>query len=304
MSILSVIWGSSYILIKKALLGFDPLQLGSVRIVMAAAMLAIIGFKSIRTIGRGQWKWVALSGVVGSLLPMYFFAYAETEIDSAVAAVLNSLVPLFTLFVGYFAFNISFSRNQLIGVLVGLAGAVLLIGFGSLVYPGRNYWYAGFVVLASLGYACNANIIKSKLSGVSPMGIAVGNFMCILLPALALTVYSGALSDPVRTGPEFWPSVGYLFLLCAFGTCIAKVLFNHLIHISSPVFSVSVTYLIPVVGIIWGVADGETFGLKQLGSAALILLGVYLVNKRKAPVKPMSEDREKQLQSKSDSRTS
>ncbi|MBC2837957.1 EamA family transporter [Robiginitalea sp. SC105] len=279
--VLAVIWGSSYILIKKALIGFTPLQLGSVRIVMATGMLLLIGFRSLKTIGRKQWKWIALSGVVGSLFPMYLFAFAETEIASSVAAVLNSLVPLFTLFVGYFAFGISFYRNQLIGVLVGFAGALLLIGFGSMVSPGRNYWYAGLVVLASLGYACNANIIKSKLSGVSPMGIAVGNFICILLPALVLTGVSGALSEPVRQNPEFWPSIGYLFLLCAFGTCVAKVLFNHLIHISTPVFSVSVTYLIPVVGVLWGLADGEPFGLKQLGAAGLILLGVYLVNKKR-----------------------
>lgn len=279
--ILAVIWGSSYILIKKALAGFSPLQLGSVRIAMAAAMLLLIGRRSLRTIGRQQWKWVALSGVVGSLLPMYLFAFAETEISSSVTAVLNSLVPLFTLFVGYFAFGIGFNRNQLLGVLVGFAGALLLIGIGSVAHPGRNYWYAGLVILASLGYACNANIIKSKLSGISPMGIAVGNFVCILPVALVLTVVSGALSEPVRTSAAFWPSVGYLFLLCAFGTCIAKVLFNHLIHISTPVFSVSVTYLIPVVGILWGLADGEAFGLKQVGAAGLILLGVYLVNKKK-----------------------
>ena len=96
--ILAVIWGSSYILIKKALAGFSPLQLGSVRIAMAGGMLLLIGRRSLRTIGRHQWKWVALSGVVGSLVPMYLFAFAETEISSSVAAVLNSLVPLFTLF--------------------------------------------------------------------------------------------------------------------------------------------------------------------------------------------------------------
>ncbi|MDG1571718.1 EamA family transporter [Robiginitalea sp. M366] len=279
--VLALIWGSSYILIKKGLVGFTAFQLGSVRIVMAALMLLAIGFPSLKTIGRGQWKWVALSGVVGSLLPMYLFAFAETEIDSSIAAVLNSLVPLFTLFVGYFAFGIAFSRNQVAGVAVGLLGALALILLGADINPGQDYRFALLVVLASLGYACNANIIKSKLSGVSPMGIAAGNFICILPVAAVLLPFSGALGGAVTAGPEFWPSLGYIYLLCLFGTCVAKVMFNKLIQISTPVFSVSVTYLIPVVGIAWGLLDGERFSPMQVGAACTILLGVYLVNKTK-----------------------
>lgn len=279
--ILSIIWGSSYILIKKGLEGFSALQLGSVRVVMAGLMLLVIGLPSLKTISRKEWKWVALSGWIGSLFPMYLFAFAETEIDSSVASVLNSLVPLFTLFVGYFAFGIGFTQKQLFGVLVGLAGAILLIYIGSGMHPGQNYWYAGLVVLATVCYACNANIIKSKLSGVSPMGIAVGNFMTIMLPALILVFLSGALKPEVRNTAEFLPSLGYIALLCLFGTCVAKVLFNRLVHISSPVFSVSVTYLIPIVGVGWGLLDGERLSLGQGGGAVLILVGVYLVHRSK-----------------------
>ena len=276
--ILSLIWGSSYILIKKGLLGFTPLQLGSVRVVMAGLMLLAIGLPSLRTISGKNWKWVALSGWIGSLIPMYLFAFAETEIDSSVASVLNSLVPLFTLFVGYFAFRISFSKNQLLGVLVGLGGASLLIYLGSGAHPDQNYWFAGLVVLAAICYAFNANIIKSRLSEVSPMGIATGNFLTILPVALILVFVSGALKSEVRNSPEFLTALGYVGLLCFFGTCVAKVLFNKLVQISTPVFSVSVTYLIPVVGIAWGILDGERLSMGQSFGAALILVGVYLVN--------------------------
>ncbi|WP_445381048.1 DMT family transporter [Robiginitalea sp. IMCC43444] len=278
--VLSVIWGTSYILIKKGLQGFTALQLGSVRILIAGALLLLIGYKSLRPIEKKQWKWVALSGLVGSFIPMFLFAFAETEIDSSIASILNSLVPLFTLFVGYFAFKISFSTNQLTGVLVGLAGAALLIYLGAEINPGQNYWYAGLVVLAALCYACNANIIKSKLSEVSPMGIATGNFISIMLPALIILPFSGAFTSTVINGPYFWSSIGYIVILCIFGTCVAKVMFNKLIQLSTPVFSVSVTYLIPVVGIFWGLLDGERFTLMQMGAAAIILLGVYLVNKK------------------------
>ncbi|MFD0799011.1 DMT family transporter [Maribacter chungangensis] len=279
--VLSVIWGSSYILIKKGLEGFAPLQLGALRIVIAASLLLLIGFRSLKTVRKEDWKWLALSGFVGSFFPMFLFAFAQTEIDSGVTAVLNSLVPLFTLFVGLFAFGISFTRNQFIGVLVGLLGASMLVVFGSSINPEQNYWYAGLVVLATICYASNANIIKSKLQNVSPMGIAVGNFVCILLPGIFLLPVSGTLSYEVRTGEFFWSSLGYITLLCVIGTCIAKVLFNKLIQISSPVFSVSVTYLIPIVGIFWGVMDGEVFTLQQIGASFLILAGVYLVNQKR-----------------------
>ena len=122
---------------------------------------------------------------------------------------------------------------------------------------------------------------KSKLQGVSPMGIAVGNFVCILLPGILLLPLSGTLNSNVINGEFFWSSLGYIVTLCVIGTCIAKVLFNKLIQISSPVFSVSVTYLIPIVGIFWGILDGEAFTIKQLGASLLILAGVYLVNQKK-----------------------
>lgn len=282
--VLSIIWGSSYILIKKGLEGFTAIQLWGVRVLMAGLILMAIGLRSLRTIEKGQWKWVALSGVLGSFAPMFLFAWAQTEIDSSVVSILNSLVPLFTLFVGYVLFSISFSRNQLAGVLLGLLGAAALIYLGAEMNPNQNYWYASGVVLASFCYAINANLIKSKLQSVSAMGIAVGNFLFLILPALGVVFLSGALSEPVRQGPHFWSSLGYIALLCVFGTAIAKVMFNRLIQFSSPVFSVSVTYLIPLVGVLWGVLDGERFSLGQLGSAGLILAGVYLVNKsKKAP---------------------
>lgn len=283
--VLSIIWGTSYILIKKGLEGFTPIQLGSARIVIAGFFLFLIGYKSLKKISKEEWKWIALSGFIGSFFPMFLFAYAETEIDSSIAAILNSLVPLFTLFVGLFAFGISFSKNQLIGVLVGLIGAAFLIFFGKGVNPNQNYWYAGFVIIATICYACNANIIKSKLQNVTPMGIAVGNFAAIIIPAIIVLPFSGFFSIQVTSGEHFWSSLGYIIILCVIGTCIAKIMFNRLVQISSAVFSVSVTYLIPIVGIFWGILDGEKFTLSQFLAALLILVGVYLVNKKKTPRK-------------------
>ncbi|MEL7270291.1 MAG: DMT family transporter [Bacteroidota bacterium] len=283
LGILSVIWGTSYILIKKGLLGFTPLQLGSVRVVLAGLFLFVIGFRSVRGISKQEWPWIIVSGFVGSFLPMFLFAFAETEIDSSVASVLNSLVPLFTLFVGYLAFGIGFQRNQLFGVLLGLGGAILLILTGKSLNPEQNYGYTVLVVIATVCYALNTNIIKSKLQNVSPMAIAVGNFLGIWIPGLLVMFGSGFFEGSTLNGPNFWPSLGYIVILCVLSTCVAKIMFNRLVQISSAVFSVSVTYLIPLVGIFWGVLDGETFGLRQLLSAGLILFGVYLINKKRTP---------------------
>lgn len=279
--VLSVIWGTSYILIKKGLQGFTPIQLGAVRVLLAALFLGAIGFRSLSKLTRYQWKWIAVSGFLGSFFPVFLFAYAQTEIDSGVTAVLNSMVPLFTLFIGRFLFGTAIRPLQLIGVLFGFIGAVGLILVGAQIHADQNYSYALLILLAALGYACNANIIKAKLQGASPLAIATGNFAVITLPALIILPLSGFFDTAVIEGPYFWSSLGYLTLLCVMSTCIAKIMFNRLIQMADPVFSVSVTYLIPIVGLMWGVADGESFVLQQLMAALFILLGVYLVTQKK-----------------------
>ncbi len=279
--VLSLIWGSSYILIKKALVGFTPIQLGAIRIVLSTFFLASIGLKSLGTIPKDRWKWIAASAAVGSFFPVFLFSYAETEIDSSVASILNSLVPLFTIFVGFLAFNISFTLNQLLGVLIGLFGAVLLVFEGAAVNPDQNYYYAGLVLIAGVLYAMNANIVKKHLQEVSPMGIALGNFIVIFIPALILLFTSDFFSLSF-TNTKVLSSFAYVGILSIFGTGIAKVMFNKLIQVSTAVFASSVTYLIPIVGIFWGILDEERFTATQFVGSLIILVGVYLVNgKRK-----------------------
>lgn len=281
--VLSLIWGSSYILIKKGLEGLTPVQLGGIRLVFSTVFLVIVGLRSVKGIKGSEWKWVAASALCGTFIPVFLFAYAETEIDSAIASILNSLVPLFTILIGFLVFRIRTFWSQVAGVLLGLGGAGILILQGAKVNPGQNYFYSFLVVLAAVLYAANANIIKSKLQKMPAMAITTGSFLLMLPAAIGLTLYSfypyyGASSEL----PEhFWSSLGYVALLSVFGTGIAKIMFNRLIQISTPVFSTSVTYLIPVVGIFWGVLDGERFTLMQVLGALVILAGVYLVNKKR-----------------------
>lgn len=279
--ILSLIWGSSFILIKKGLVGLTPMQLGALRITISGIFVCLIGFKSIKPITGEQWKWIATMGFLGTFFPAFFFAYAETEIDSAVVSILNSLVPLATIVTGFLIFKIGTSRLQVLGVLIGLSGTAILILKGASINPHQNYHYALFVIASTVFYALSVNIVKRYLQEVSAIGITVAGFIIIFPFALGILVYTGFFNQDTIGNPIVMSSLGYVTVLAIFGTGIAKILFNKLIQISSPVFSTSVTYLMPIVAVLWGVLDGERITIVQLMAGMLILLGVYLVNKKK-----------------------
>ena len=279
--LLALIWGSSFILIKKSLIGLSPMQLGSLRIIITGFILFIAGFNSLKNLSKNAIKWIVMSGFLGTFFPAFLFAYAETEIDSAIASILNSIVPINTILFGFLAFNIISTKRQIIGVLIGFAGAILLISNGAAINPNQNYWYAFLVIIATVMYAFNINIIKRHLQNIPPLTIAVGNFMVIIVPAFLVLIYSGFFTQQVLQGPNFSISIFYVFLLSLFGTAIAKVLFNNLVQISTPVFASSVTYIMPIVAVFWGLLDNEVFSFWQ-GIATLIILGgVYLANSKR-----------------------
>ncbi|MEW7278744.1 EamA family transporter [Aquimarina sp. 2201CG1-2-11] len=279
--ILSLVWGSSFILIKKSLIGLTPIQLGSLRTIFAALFLFLIGFKSIKTIAAPDWKWVILSGFLGTFIPAFLFAFAETEIDSGITSVLNSMTPLVTLILGVLVFSISFNKNQLIGVIVGLIGCLALILEGASIHPDQNYWYALLVLCASVCYAFNVNIIKKHMQHISPMAIANGNFLALFVPALLTLFFSGFFKEEIVMSSKTHTSLLYISILAIVGTGIAKVLFNKLVQISTPVFATSVTYTIPIVALCWGLLDNEKFTFYQAIASLVIIFGVYLANRKK-----------------------
>ena len=278
--VLSVIWGTSFILIKKGLVGLTQIQLGSLRTVMTAIILFSVGLPTLKQIRKSQWKWIALSALFGTFFPAFLFAFAQKQIDSAVASILNSLTPLATAVLGYLVFSINTTKRQMIGVFIGLVGSVMLIMAGAHINPQQNHWYGILVLIASVGYALNVNILKKYLNELSPLAIATGNFVVIVIPALIILISTGYFNQ-IWTMPEVQMSSGYIAILALFGTALAKILFNKMIQISSPVFASSVTYTMPVVAVLWGVFDGERFGWYQAISALIVLSGVYLANQRK-----------------------
>lgn len=282
--ILSLIWGSSYILIKKGLTGLTPIQLGSLRVIVTTIIIAPIGYQKIKHIPKQKMKWVALSAFVGSFFPAYLFAFAETEISSSITAVMVSLTPLFTLLISVFVFGEELLKKQVFGVLIGFTGIIVLIN-NELFSSSFNILYIMFIVLAAFCYAINANVLKYKLSNIPALGIVFMSFLFMFIPAFIILCFSDFPFSDFTSDPLIIESIIYIVILALFGTAIAKVLYIKLLAISTPVFSVSTTYLMPVVAIFWGLLDGEEFKLTQFTGTAIILLGVYLVTKKKAPKK-------------------
>lgn len=275
----AIIWGSSFILMKKALIHLTPVQVGAIRIILTALFLFLVAFRSIFSITKKQWVHIATTAFVGTFFPAFLFAFAIEKIDSSIASILNSLTPLNTLIVGAIFYGFIFLKKQIIGIFVGLLGASLLILQGSEINPTQNYFYALFIVLSTIGYAFNVNILKKHLNDLNALTITTANFAILIIPAIIILFFTDFFSiEHIQNAKT---SLGYLVLLSIFGTALAKTIYNRLVQISSPIFSSSVTYLIPLVAVFWGVLDGEKLHLSQLLTSSLILFGIYLTNKGK-----------------------
>lgn len=281
LSLLALVWGSSFILMKKALIGVTPIQLGALRMLFSSIFLFVVASKYLRKIERKHYKYIVLTAFAGTFFPVFLFAYATSFIDSSAVSILNSFTPLNTLVIGAIMFGFAFKRIQLVGVLFGLIGAVVLILKGAALNPNQKYEFGFLVLIASIGYAINVNVVKKYLGDLNGIAITTGNFVVLVVPALMVLISTGFFTDFDFQNQKMLNSLGYISILSVFGTAIAKTIYNELVHISSPVFSSSVTYLIPIVAVTWGVLDGETIHYTQFFAAILILVGVYLVNKTK-----------------------
>jgi len=276
--ILSFVWGSSYILIKKALIGLSPLQVGSLRTIISTVLLLAIGYSSLKSIPRDKWKWILITGLV-SFIPPFLFAYAQTEIDSGLAAILNSLTPLATLLIGVGFYRFKIDSKQISGVIIGLIGSVLLMYQGSVINPDQNLLYVFFIIFASVLYAVQVNLLKVHLQDVSAVAITVGNFIFIFPLAVVIFLMSDYKQIDIND-KDVKVALFCLLILSIIGTVFAKILFNKFVQIASPVFASSVTYTLPIVALFWGLIDGEVFTLNQFFATVIILIGVYLANKK------------------------
>lgn len=278
---LSLIWGSSFILIKKGLLGLTPFEVGSLRILFASIFLLPFVIRNLKKVKRHQVKYLVSIGFLGSFIPAFLFAIAQTRLESSITGVLNAMTPIFTMLVGLFVYKQQQSPRVFVGVFVGFLGATTLVMAGSGGELSNFNFYAFFVVLATIMYALNLNIIKHHLQELRSMTITSISLAFVGPIAVVQLVFFSDFPTRVMEVERVLEATGYILVLGVVGTAIALIIFNKLVNLTDPVFTSSVTYIIPIVAVMWGVLDGEVLLLSHILGIVAILAGVYVANSSK-----------------------
>ena len=283
--VLAFIWGSSFILLNKGLIGLTPEEVGSLRIVAASLFLLPAGIKRFKFVERKKMIYLVSVGFLGSLVPAFLFAIAQTQLESAITGVLNGLVPIFTILIALIFLKQKQSKAVYIGVFIGFIGTAILITAGEgNALQGINA-YALLVVLATICYASNLNVIKEKLSDLHAVTVTSGS---LLLVGPIAIIYLFGFTD-------FWHKINYvegtgiatfyISLLGILGTAIALIIFNKVLQMKDALFASSVTYIIPVFAVMWGVLDGENLYVMHYIGMIAVGIGVYIANTNRAAYK-------------------
>ncbi|MBC7511370.1 MAG: DMT family transporter [Ferruginibacter sp.] len=277
--VLSLIWGSSFILMKLGLQQLSSYQVAALRIVSSGAILLPITVKYIRRIPAKKLLLVFLSGTLGSLLPAFLFCLAEEKIDSALAGTLNALTPVFVIITGVIFFNAKIASNKIIGILIALTGCILLLFSKSLLQTNPHFSSLLLVILATILYGFNVNMVSKNLLQIPSLQIAAVALSLNALPALMVLILTGYFSMPLYSS-AILTATGASILLGLMGTAIATIIFYVLVKRAGIIFATMVTYGIPFVAIAWGIFYGEIFGWRQFFCLIIILAGVYYTHKK------------------------
>ena len=277
---LSLIWGSSFILIKKGLLAYSPLQVGTLRILFASIVLLPIAIKNMSSIIKIHWKKLFLLGLISNLIPAILFATAETEMSSSLAGMLNALTPVMTTIVGVLFYKSKISLPIALGLGLGFAGSFVLSFVGGSGELGNFNFYALFVILATLLYGISGNMVKEYVKTFNPV-VLVSLATLLTAPISLVTLFSSNFTTRITSHPNALLSLLSIFILGSIGTAFALAIFNKLIKSTSAVFASSTTYLIPIVAIAWGILDGESLFPLHFVGMALIIIGIIILNKYK-----------------------
>lgn len=278
--LLTLIWGSSFILIKRGLDVFDAGEVGALRMFAASLVLTPLAIKHLKSFTLRQYFYLFFVGFVGSFLPSFLFAKAETGLSSAMAGVLNALTPMFVIIVGSLFFSQRIGGRTISGLLIGFAGTAILMFAGTDGEMAKLNLFGLYIVVATIFYGTNVNIIKYRLHGIKAIPLTSMAFALILPFSASYLFLASDFVYKVETVPGAWLSVLYVSILGVVGTALAMVLFNKLIQFVSPVFASSVTYLIPIVAVAWGLFDGEVLLTQHYIGMLVILVGVYITNRK------------------------
>ncbi|MEO7461971.1 MAG: DMT family transporter [Ferruginibacter sp.] len=278
--ILSIIWGSSFILMKEGLVSLSAYQVASLRIIFSAMVLLPTAIKNLRTIPRNRLGLVCLSGVLGSLLPAYLFCIAEEKLDSSLAGTLNSLTPIFVLLIGVIFFQQKIAWQKIAGITLAFTGTVLLFVLMPRGSDNYDYFSVVLIIIATICYGINVNMVHKYLLHLPSLHIAAVGLSSNALPALVVLFFTGFFQMDFTTS-SILLSIGATAILGILGTALASILFYVLIKRAGPVFSSMVTYCIPIVAIFWGIIYGEAVGWIQVLCLLIILAGVYIANRKR-----------------------
>lgn len=275
--VISITWGSSFILIKKTLPVFNPFQIGAFRAGLSGLLLAFLGIPVLRRMNKRDLFWIGLAGLVGNFMVVFIFPIAQMGVTSSLAGIINALDPIFTLLIGALLFGIKNKLLQYCGALIGFVGAFVLV-YSSGDETGNNHLYHTLLLIAgSALYAVSALIIEKKLSHLRSFDISVAIYTFWMLPALLILMFSGFFTEIDYGKSETLAALGNLFFLTIVSTTLVMFLFFKLIRDTSAVFASIISLLIPVVSVIWGVMDGERFTVWYGLGGILILISVYLI---------------------------
>lgn len=282
---LALIWGSSFILMKRGLESFTYEQVGAFRIFISFLLFLPIIYHKRKFLQKKYLKSLAIVAIAGTAIPAFLFTKAQTEITSSLAGMINALTPFFTLIIGLLVYHAKSAWYNKLGVATGLIGALGLVYVpDNSVFSGNN-WYAIFAIVATMCYGWSVNENKFKIPDLNGVTVASLGFIFIGPPAGIFLLFSDF--SQAAASENLWFNFGCIFTLSTFGSFLALMIFNTLIKHTSALFASSVTYIIPIFAILWGILDGEKISVIQTISISIILLGVYMVNKKEKNVEKL-----------------
>ncbi|MEO8934113.1 MAG: DMT family transporter [Xanthomarina sp.] len=279
--LIAITWGSSFILIKKTLPVFDPYQIGAFRAGFSGLILAFIGFPAMMRMTKKDIFWIALSGLFGNFLVVFIFPFAQREVSSSLAGIINALDPIFTLLLGAFLFGIRSKVIQYLGAVIGFVGALILVYTSGSENSESHYYYIFLLIIGSALYAISALIVEKKLMHIKSSHLASSIYTFWMIPSLIILGFSGFFTEIDYTQTNTIESLRYLIFLTVVSTTLVMFLFFKLVQDTSAVFVSTVSLLIPVIAVFWGILDGEKFTLWYALGGILVLIGVYFIKEKK-----------------------
>lgn len=274
---LALIWGSSFKLMKIGMEELSSYQVASLRILSAGVLFLPITIKNFRNYDLKTIFLIICSGLAGNFIPAYLFCMSETKIDSSLAGIINSAMPIFVIILGLLFFNLKVNNKKILGVTISFIGLSLLL-ISKVTIDLSSSFFLFLAILATILYAINSNLIAKVLKNIKSMDIISISMSLLAIPAFLVLFFTNYFTR-ISLDKNFLVSTGASVFLGMFGTAIASGVFYVLIKRTSSVFAASVTNVMPIVAILWGILSGENITLLQIFYFSIIMTGVYITSK-------------------------